>query len=273
MESEHSLHSFKGSWALVTGASSGIGEEFCRQLAHQKIHLVLVARREQRLKKLADELSTQHNIECFIVPSDLSLPYAARELKKRLDSRGIKIRILVNNAGYGPWGHFARIQEAEYEHVAQLLFNTPLQLIRCFLDHLQFHKNSVVINLSSQAALQPIPYLAVYSAAKVGLHHLSLALYEEYRNKGIYFQTLIPGPTKSEFDAMGKAYDCGISAKRDLPEKIVTLSLTSISQNKPVVSTVASIGLLFQRFFNGLFPYSFVVKKVGQSFLPPNTNQ
>jgi len=267
------LELYQGTWALVTGASSGIGAEFCRQLARHQIHIILVARREDRLKVLADELSKLYQIQCLVIPCDLSLVQAARDLKEKVESRNIKIKILVNNAGYGPWGHFARLQEEECQRVLQLLFNTPAQLIRCFLDHLLVHKNAVVINVTSQAALQPIPYLSIYSAAKVGLHHLSLALYEEFRLKNIYFQTLIPSPTKTEFDSVGKAYPCGLSDYREFPEKIVSLSLKSISKKPPVVTTVSFFQLLFQRIFNGIFPYAFIVKKIGQVFSPPNKNE
>lgn len=263
---------YQGGWALVTGASSGIGAEFCHQLASQKINIILVARRENLLKNLANKLTMIHAVDCIVVPCDLSLQHAASNLKKTIESQNIKIQILVNNAGYGPWGHFERLQVGEHERVIQLLLNTPVELIRCFLDHLLSYKDSVVINVSSQAALQPIPYLAVYSAAKVGLQHLSLALYEEFRHRGLYFQTLIPAPTKTEFDKLGDAYPCKISNHRDLPKKIVSLSLQAIYKKKPVVSSVSFFELAFQRFFNGVFPFAFIVKKIGQVFLPPTNN-
>lgn len=272
MQIKQELRHYQGSWALVTGASSGIGAEFCRQLARHQIHIILVARREDRLKVLADELSKLYKVQCLVIPCDLSLGQAVHDLKEKIESQNIKVNIIVNNAGYGPWGNFARLQESECQRVLQLLFNTPAQLIRCFLDDLLVHKNAVVINVTSQAALQPIPYLSIYSAAKVGLHHLSLALFEEFRLKNIYFQSLIPSPTKTEFDTVGKAYPCGLSDHRDLPEKIVNLSLISIRKKSPVVTTVSFFQFLFQRIFNGIFPYAFIVKKVGQVFLPPSKN-
>lgn len=261
------LNDFQNSWALVTGASSGIGAEFCRQLASHKINLILVARRTQTLAALADQLKSQFGIQTLVIAQDLSVFGAAEKVKSQIETTGIKVRLLVNNAGYGPWGKFDRLAAGYEEKMVQLLLGTPAAMIHHFLDHLRSFPSAVVINLSSQAALQPIPYLAVYASAKAGLHHLSLALYEEYREQNIYFQTLVPGPTKTEFDTVGEAYASQISEKRDSVETVVSLSLQAIATKKPLVAVPS---LFMQKFFNGLFPAKMVVKKIGQVFRPPN---
>lgn len=260
------LKDYQNSWALVTGASSGIGAEFCRQLAAYKINLILVARRTEKLTRLSTSLEAQFGIQTLVITQDLSVAGSAEKIKFQIENRGIKVRLLVNNAGYGPWGRFERLSPGHEEKVVQLLLGTPAALIRTFLDHFQTFSSSVIINLSSQAALQPIPYLAAYSAAKAGLHNLSLALYEEYKERFIYVQTLIPGPTQTEFDEVGEAYPSGISEKRDTPEKVVTLSLKAVRTKEPVVAVPS---IFMQRFFNGVFPPKVVVKKIGKIFRPP----
>ncbi|MBK7962946.1 MAG: SDR family NAD(P)-dependent oxidoreductase [Bdellovibrionales bacterium] len=268
MKSNERLSEYVGSWALVTGASSGIGAEFCRQLSCHGVNLVLVARRTNQMNLLAAELQKKAQIQTLVIPLDLSSPGSAASLISTVESRGIKIRMLINNAAYGPWGPFERIDLPDAERLVQLLIGTPTALIRGFLDHLSSFPTAAIINLSSQAALQPIPYLATYAACKSGLHQLSLALYEEFRSRGIYVQTLIPGPTQTEIDQVGEAYKSGVSEKRDPPEKIVSLSLNAIPSRRPIISGAPNI--FFQKAFSALFPTTFVLNKIGQLFQPPS---
>jgi hypothetical protein len=266
MTSNNYLKSYCNSWALVTGASSGIGAEFCLQLARENINLILVARRTDKLENLAKILELKFSIKTLVITQDLSLKTASETLRAFIESHHIKVRILVNNAAVGPWGHFERLPVNKCEDLLQLTFVTPACLIRSFLPHLQSFSSAIVINVATQAALQPTPYMSLYSAAKSGLMSLSLSLYEEFRKRDIYFQTLIPGPTYSEFDEIAEAYPCQLSAKRDSPEVVVRLSLKCLHKKKPVVSSAKNIFL--QRIFYGLFPYRFILKEIGKMFMP-----
>jgi short-subunit dehydrogenase len=263
------LEDYRNSWALVTGASSGIGAEFCRQLSRHHVNLVMVARRVDRMNSLVAEIGSYSNIRTLVLPLDLSLSGSAEKLIGLVEVKGIKIRILINNAAYGPWGHFARVSPEDQERLVQLLFGTPTTLIRGLLNHLNSFPSSTIINLSSQAAIQPIPYLATYSACKAGLHNLSLALHEELRLQGIYVQTLVPGPTSTEIDQVGGAYECGLSDKRNPPKEVVTLSLHGVATKRPIVSSVKN--LVLAGLFNALFPTSFVLRKIGRTFQPPTS--
>jgi short-subunit dehydrogenase len=256
-----------GHWALVTGASSGIGAAFCRKLAESGVSLVMVARRQGRMDALAAELKGPHPIETLVVPADLSRRGAARQVHESVQRAGIRIRLLVNNAGFGPWGRFEENPVEVHEAVVQLVAATPIALCHAFRADLASHPSSAIINLSSPAALQPVPYKAVYSGAKTALHNFSLALYKEWRAQGIHVQTLIPGPTRSELDEKGRAYKCRLTDRRDPPEDVVAASLAQLGRNRPVVTTHK--GVYKQRLFNGLFPYRVVLWEIERMFRPP----
>jgi len=102
------IQDFRGQWALVTGASSGIGAEFCKQLASLEVNLVLVARRDDNMQLLAAQLQSEHHIRTLVLPYDLAESGCPRALKESVQSKNIKIRLLVNNAAYGPWGSFGK---------------------------------------------------------------------------------------------------------------------------------------------------------------------
>jgi len=186
------IEEWKGDWALVTGASSGIGREFCVQLAATGMNLVMVARRGARLADLAHALQLQHATKSVVIEQDLGLPGAATAVKQRADNEGIAVRLLINNAAFGPWGPFENTTAEIYERLVHLVAATPIAMCRLFLPDLASFPSGAIINLSSPAALQPIPYKAVYSAAKSCLHNFSLALYEEWHESGVTVLTAAP---------------------------------------------------------------------------------
>lgn len=261
------LDEMRGQWGLVTGASSGIGVTFCRVLAASGSNLVMVARRQESMEALATELRQAHGIETRVLAVDLSRRGAATQVYESVSKMGIHIRLLINNAAFGPWGRFEENPVDVHEAVVQLVAATPIALCHQFREDLASHPSSAIINLSSPAALQPVPHKAVYSAAKTALQHFSLALYKEWRGQGIHVQTLIPGPTRSELDAKGKAYKCGLTEHREPPEKVVKASLSQLDANRPLVTTHK--GTYKQRLFNGIFPYRIVLWKIERMFRPP----
>lgn len=261
------LEELAGHWALVTGASSGIGREFCLQLARASVNLVVVARRKELLDDLARQVEASFGVKCMVLAEDLSVPGASGRIRAALVTENIRVRLLINNASAGPWGRFEKKSAAEFEANVQLVMGTPVAMCREFLPDLSVFPTSVIINLSSPAALQPIPYKAVYSSAKTGLHYFSLALYQEWKDKGIYVQTLMPGPTKSELDEKGGAYKSALAELRRPPEEIVALSLSILDGKTPFVTSAK--GTYKQRVFTGLFPIKFVLKTVAKMFYPP----
>ncbi len=262
------MEMYRGQWALVTGASSGIGQEFCQQLSQAGVNIVLVARREAKLRSLSDQICKAYNVQCCVIPVDLSLAGAAVEVKSRTTRHGITVRLLVNNAGTGHWGRFEAVAAERYEELIQVNTAAMVSLCERFFSDLASFDSSAIINVSSPAALQPIPYMAVYAATKAFVHSFSQALYGEWKDHGISVQTLVPGPTATEFDAKAGAYGNALTNKRESAEIVVKNALAHLNGQSPLA--VSAKGTYKQRLFCGLFPARVVIRKVGEMFEPPD---
>lgn len=261
------LEEFRGHWALVTGASSGIGAEFCSQLAAAGVNLVMVARRQQLLDELSASLINAHAIRTLVLAMDLSERDSASHVKAATTQASIHVRLLINNAAFGPWGSFEKTPAQTYESMVQLIAATPIALCHVFLPDLESFPSSAVINLSSPAALQPVPYKAVYSAAKTCLHNFSLALHGEWQARGILVQTLLPGPTATELDAKGGAYKSELGEERRPPSEVVTESLRQLENGAPFVTN--NKGTYKQRLFAGIAPVGMIIREVKKMFQAP----
>lgn len=261
------LNEWRGSWAVVTGSSSGIGREFAAQLAERGLNLALVARREAVLASIAAELEGRHRINARVYAIDLSVTGAARTLGNRLASDGIRVRLLCNCAAFGQWGHFEIADAARYEQMLLVNAAAAVALCRTFLPDLSAHDGAAVINVSSPAALQPVPYMAVYAASKAFAQSFSLALYEEWRERRIHVQTLLPGPTATEFDSVAGAYASAIGG-RATPGSVVTASLAALASERPLV--VPARGYWKQRLFASVAPTRQMLRMVARMFKPPD---
>lgn len=259
-----------GDWALVTGASSGIGREFAVQLAAAGMNAVLVARREERLHELANELRARHGRDSLVVAVDLGTRDSPATIRERCVSAGVEIRLLVNNAASGRWGAFEQTSVDAYSAMLAVNVESVVAMCHVFFPQLRRHATSAIINVSSQAAYQPVPYMAVYAASKAFVQSFSVALYEEWRRFGISVQCLVPGPTASEFDERSGAYESAVKG-RDAPALAVRAALTHLGRDEPVVSSAR--GLYKQRIFAGLFPPRRVAREVGKMFRPPRLDQ
>lgn len=185
-------------WALITGASTGIGLELAKVFAANKFNLVLIARNEARLKEVADELRASHKIEAKILVKDLSLASAPREIFDALHD--IPISILVNNAGFGWRGEFAESdlqrQTLDMMHVNM---DSLVALTRLFLPPMLTRKDGRILNVASTAAFQPGPFANIYFATKAFVLSHSQALSEELEGTGVTVTALCPGSTRTEF--------------------------------------------------------------------------
>lgn len=261
------LDELRGHWALVTGASSGIGAEFCRQLAAAGVNLVMVARRKELLEELSVALVSAHAIRTLVLQVDLSERGSALKVNAATREAAIRVRLLINNAAYGPWGSFELTPSETYEGMLQLLAASPIALCHAYRSDLASFASSAVINLSSPAALQPVPYKAVYSAAKTCLHNFSLALHGEWQERGILIQTLLPGPTATELDTLGRAYKSELGEHRRPPAEVVAQSLRELQSGAPFVTT--NKGTYKQRLFAGIAPTRMVIREVKKMFQAP----
>lgn len=182
-------------WALVTGASSGIGKELAIELAKKGMNLVLIARREPLLKQLKSELQVYH-IECEVLPIDLACHDSADQIKGWLIQKNIQPFVLVNNAGRGLYGHFLDQYESEIEQVMQLNIQALTLICRAIIPHMQ--KGGHVLLVASTIAYIPVPQYSVYAATKSYVHSFGYALADDLA-PNISVTTLYPGVTDTAF--------------------------------------------------------------------------
>ncbi|WP_018989675.1 SDR family NAD(P)-dependent oxidoreductase [Aromatoleum toluclasticum] len=187
------------SWVLVTGASSGFGEEFARQYAEQGHSLVLVARRRDRLQALAEALRRQYRIEVVVEAADLSDIAAITELHRRLRERGIAIDILINNAGHGLQGPFADSPLAATLAMVQLDVASLTAVTHVFAQDMRTRGRGKILLVASLLAYQGVQNFAVYAAAKAYVLRLGEALHRELKRDGVTVTALCPGVSDTGF--------------------------------------------------------------------------
>jgi short-subunit dehydrogenase len=195
----------KSSWALVTGASAGIGAEFCRQLASRGYSLVLVARRQERLQELADALRRQYSTDSLVLPLDLARPGAAGAIEGMLSGKSVEVEFLVNNAGYGVPGTFTEPDWQKHEGSLNVMLNSVVELTWRLLPGMQERGRGFIVNVASLAGLVPSSARhTLYGATKSFLIKFSEALAMENLDTGVAVSALCPGFTYSEFhDVLG----------------------------------------------------------------------
>jgi len=185
--------------ALITGASSGIGETFARELASKKTNLVLVARSQNKLEQLAEELSGKYQITVEIIVQDLTELLAGQAVFDQVQEKGLIVDFLINNAGFGDYGTFGDRPLTKQMSMVQLNIVALVELTGLFLPQMQARNNGAIINISSIAGFQPIPYMSVYAATKAFVLSFSEALWAENKDFGVKILAVCPGPTESEF--------------------------------------------------------------------------
>lgn len=210
--------------ALVTGASSGIGEQFARALSARGYRVALVARREDRLAKLAEQLGGAER--AIPIAADLSVPGDRDRLAGRIEELGAKVEVLVNNAGFGVYEAFVQSGRERELNQLRLLVEAPVDLMGRYLPGMVERGRGAVINMSSTAGLQPLPYNAGYSAAKAYLLQLSEAIHAEVKEYGVTITAVCPGPVPSGFQ---EASDASYFAER-LP-KFTSVSAERVARD------------------------------------------
>jgi uncharacterized protein len=220
---------YRGRWGLVTGASAGLGEVFAHALAGRGMHLVLAARREERLHALARDLSRVHGVEAVAVPADLGDPDGARRLW-RSASEGREIHLLVNNAGFGARGRFDGLPRDRQAEMVAVNCTAPLELAHLAAGGMRRRGEGGIVNVASIAGFFPIPTQASYGATKAFLLSLSEALREEMRGSGVRVVTLCPGPVRTEFQEVAGTH-LGPGAPGVVPpETVVAAALRSLER-------------------------------------------
>lgn len=218
-----------GGWAVVTGASAGIGEAFARALAAEGVNLVLSARREDRLRSLADALETRHSIQTRVVPLDLALdggPVRLAEATSDLD-----VGFVVNNAGFGVAGRFDRADYQRLLEMIRLNCVTVAAISHLFLPRLLERKLGALVIVASVAGYQPLPLAAAYGATKAFDLMLGEALWAENRGRGVDVLAVSPGATDTEFQAVaGEKPHAAVP-----PEDVVSATVGALGKQPSVI--------------------------------------
>ncbi|HEX6750607.1 MAG TPA: SDR family oxidoreductase [Longimicrobium sp.] len=225
---------YRGRWALVTGASAGIGEAFARGLARRGMHLALAARREDRLRALADELASAHRVRTLVVPADLGEPGAADALWRQA-ADGRDIHLLVNNAGFGLKGPFHELPLDRQAEMVRVNCIAPLELAHHALAHMR-GRGGGIVNVASIAGYQPIPLMATYAATKAFLITLSEALAAESGDAGVRVVTVNPGPVKTEFQAVAGTQVRDRAPGLRTPGQVVEAALRALEAGRMTVT-------------------------------------
>ena len=217
---------------LITGASSGIGEAFARRLAAKEHNLVLVARREEKLAQLCDTLMVEHDITAHYVAIDLNDYQADLRLFKETVHHKIEVDWLINNAGFGSMGDFSELNiENELEMIG-LNVMAVSALTHRYLQQMRKRKSGTIINVSSTAGVQPIPFMATYAATKAFVTSFTEAIAEENRPYGIRVMALCPGATETNFFAASNIQDPVKIKGTQTAEEVVSAALDGLERGK-----------------------------------------
>jgi short-subunit dehydrogenase len=240
--------------ALITGASAGIGREFARQLAGRARSLTLVARREQKLGELRDELRQQYpNLTVRIRDTDLADPAQLKELMAWLDYEKMDVDLLINNAGLGDLGSFATSDPIRNEQMMFVNMVAATSLTRHLLPEMIARKRGGILNVSSSAGFLPIPEFAIYAATKAYVTSFSEALRAELRGTGVSVCALCPGPVHTEFQEVAKRpggqRENGPEFVHVPVEQVVRDALTGLEADRPLVipGLAMKIGMVLVR--------------------------
>jgi short-subunit dehydrogenase len=248
------------STCLITGASSGIGAEFARQLASRGHGVFLVARREERLRELAAELERDHGVRAEVVARDLAEPAEYAAVPKDVEDRGLTVDVLVNNAGFSTVGD-VHLNPDRQLGMVRVNVEALVALTCAFLPGMTERGRGAVVNVASVAAFQPIPAQAVYAASKAFVLSFSEAVAAELRDTGVAMTALCPGPVATEFvETAGfkKSKDeMGPSLMWSTAEEVATAAIEGVDSGKRVV--VPGLGNRATAMFGRHGPRSFVL--------------
>src|SRR6202050_1947649 len=221
------MKDWAGKWALVTGASAGIGREIAIQLASGGTNLVLTARRRERLDELAAELRAKNSISAEVFTANLGDPEAPTAIFNFTRDRGITINLLVNNAGFGAYGPFHQSEVTRQLSMVQVNCSAVVHLTHLYLPGMVERRRGDILILASTAAFQAVPYIATYAATKAFDLFFAEAIAEEVRQFGVRVCALCPGSTQTEFHEVAGQPD-RILRKQETAEKVARGGLAEL---------------------------------------------
>jgi short-subunit dehydrogenase len=256
---------WKGKWAVITGASAGIGVALAEELAAGGTHLVLTARRQDRLREVADSLRKKHGIQTHVVTADLTKREAPQQIYDFTREKGLRIDLLINNAGFGQYGELPRVETQRLLDMVEVNCTAVVHLTRLFLPEMVARRSGGILILASTASFQAVPYISTYAATKAFDLLFAEGLAEEMRPHGIRVCALCPGSTESEFHAVA-GQEKFTSKNQEPADKVARAGLQALAAGKSYV--ISGLGNYLGAQSQRIVPRSVVTRIAAKMFRP-----
>ena len=263
-----SVRKWTGKWALVTGASAGIGEELARQLAAAGANLVLTARRTERLETLARDFSSKYGTRVEVFSADLTQMAAPEQVYAFTTGRGIEIELLVNNAGFGAFGYVHKVPTQRIAEMIQVNCTAVVALTQLYLPAMIARHRGDVLIVSSVAAFQPVPFNSAYAATKAFDLLFAEGIAEELRPFGVNVCALCPGSTTTEFQFVARQPDRTFRSP-ETAEKVARVGLEGMARGDTFVISGGKNRLMVE--LERVAPRRFVAKMAAKVMRPEDS--
>ena len=261
------MRGWQGKWALVTGASAGIGKALADELATNGTNLILTARRKDRLDQLSQQFVAAHKIRSEVLAADLTDPTAPEKIFAFTQGKGIAVDLLINNAGFGAYGEITTVETHRLLDMVQVNCGAVVHLTRLYLPEMVQRRSGDVLIVASTASFQAVPYISTYAATKAFDLLFAEGLAEEMKPYGVRVCALCPGSTESEFhEVAGQVHLAPAARRRETAEKVARTGLQALAAGKSYVisGTGNYLGAQTQR----LVPRRFVTRVAAKMFRP-----
>lgn len=264
----NSRNKWFGKWAVVTGASAGIGLALAERLAAGGTHLVLTARRADRLADLAAVLSAKRGIRAEFCSSDLTRPEAPAEIHAFTTGKGIEVELLVNNAGFGAFGSIQDIPNPRLLEMIQVNCSAVVSLTQLYIPAMIARRRGDILIVSSVAAFQAVPFLSAYAATKAFDLIFAEGIAEELREFGVHVCALCPGSTTTEFQQVAQQPD-RVFRSAETADKVARVGLAALEESRSFVISGAKNRLMVET--ERLAPRQFIARMAGKMMRPPTS--
>ncbi|MDG2945824.1 SDR family oxidoreductase [Bisgaard Taxon 10/6] len=250
--------------ALITGASNGIGLEFAKIHAQKGGNVVLVARSEDKLAQLAQELESQYNVKVWVIAQDLAQPNAAQTIFETTEAQGITVDILINNAGVGEYGLFIEQDLQDKHNLIQINMTSLTDLTYLYLKGMVACKQGKILNVSSTAGFVPIPTQAIYSSSKAYVTTFSQAIAEEVRESGVTVTALCPGAVATGFVEAGNLQGSSAWKNAQSAKSVAECGYQAMMRGELVAFNEGKLKFMFN-WIMPFMPRSFILKMTKQA--------
>lgn len=259
------INEWQGKWALITGASAGIGVAFAKELAAGGTHLVLTARRLERLQEVARSLEEKYKIQTRVIAADLARAEAPQAIYDYTQQEKLNIELLINNAGFGQYGELPIVETQRLLDMVQVNCTAVVHLTRLYLPGMVARGSGDVLIVSSVAAFQAVPYISTYAATKAFDLLFAEGLAEEMAPNGIRVSALCPGSTESEFHAVAQQ-EKFTQKNQETAEKVAHTGLQALAAGKSYI--ISGLGNYMGAQSQRLVPRRLVTRIAAKMFRP-----